>query len=279
MKTKMMGVLLLLSVVTWSCTNAQNSQTNNNATTTEANAPDEADGRIVAGENIEAPDDCEHEGEDCTCGEGDDFVLVKFSGAQPSILDFARAYLSIEDMGEGYGSLREALERYDKGQKPEYGELIVDTKNGYINYTVDWSKVDAESTEISTNEMCYWNCKDGRHKIFASNLKGMTDGKYYETEVTGLNFLGYDSQTKSMEWYSQDQLGALILPEEMCWPVQDPENSKLGDDYFKYAPVFSLPRTGKNIEVDIHDTSIPASKHRTCTLVWNGEGFTKKFNN
>lgn len=278
MKTKALTLLLAMAAITWSCSNAQNQNDNTAATTTEAGAPDEADGRIAAGETIDDPEYCADEIEDCECGEGEDFVPVQFTGDKPTILDFARAYLSIEGMGEGYGNLRSALERYDKGKNPEYGELIVDKANGYISNTIDWSKVDADNDAVSINEMCYWNCKDGRHKIFASNVKGMSEGKYYETEVTGVNFLCYDSKTKTMEWYSADQLGALVTAPDLCWPAQDIENNNLsGEDWMRYAPVYTLPRTGKTIKVEVADPTIPASKRRSCELTWNGEGFTKKF--
>lgn len=222
-------------------------------------------------------DDCEEEGEDCTCGEGDDYVIVNFSGTQPTILDFAHALLSFEGMGEGYGNFREAIEAYDKGKKPENGELVVDKQNGYINYTAKWSEDDPGLTHVTTNEMCYWNCKDGQHKIIASNIKVKQGNRYIDTEVTGITYLCYDSETKTMEWNSADQLGALVLPEDLCWPVQDYENSQLGNDYFRYMPTYTLPRVGKNIKVEIADTSIPASKHRTCELVWDGTAFQKKF--
>lgn len=276
MKAKFFSVLLTLAAITWSCSNAQNQNNNTAEPTTTTDAPDEADGRIVAGEEIE---ECDDEFEDCNCGEGEDLVPVTFKGDKPTIVDFARAYLSIEDMGEGYGGLRDAFERYEKGLKPEQGELIVDKQNGYISYTMDWSKVNPGDDQISINEMCYWNCKDGRHKIFVSNVKGMDNGKYYETEVTGLNFLCYDSQTKTMEWYSADQLGALVVAPDLCWPVQDRDNNSMsGEDWMKYNAIATLPRTGKNIKIEVADPSIPASKHRTCELVWNGNGFDKKFN-
>ena len=255
-------MILLAAAMFCACNNA-------NSQTEKTDTPETATDSIV--------DDCDHEGEDCTCGEGDDFIPVKFSGQQPNILDFVHAYLSIEGMGEGYGDFREAIEAYDKGRKPEHGELIVDIQNGYVGYTVDWNKIDPETDLISTNEMCYWNCKDGRHKIFASNLKCRDSKRYIDTEVTGISYLCYDSETKTMEWNSADQLGALLLPDDMAWPVQDYENSNLGSEYYRYMPVYSLPRVGKSIKVDIGDSSIPASKHRTCELVWNGEGFTKKF--
>ena len=270
MKAKFLTVLLSLAAITWSCTNAktptESATSTSTSETTAGTDTAEADG-----------DDCEEEGEDCTCGEGDDCVIVNFSGAQPTILDFAHALLSFEDMGEGYGNFREAIEAYDKGKKPENGELTIDKQNGYINYTAKWSEDDPSLTHVTINEMCYWNCKDGRHKIIASNIMVKQDNRYVDTEVTGVSYLCYDSETKTMEWNSADQLGALVLPEDLCWPAQDPENSQLGEDYFRYMPKHTLPRVGKNIKVDVADPSIPASKRRTCELVWNGNGFDKKF--
>ncbi len=278
MSTKVSLLLLTVAAFVWSCSNAQTKNENAPETdsTVVANPDDSAEERLADFDE----DECEeYEGVDCNCGDGEDAYPVKFSGKQPNILDFANAMISNEDFtGEGIGAFLNAIDDYQKGKKPEYGEIIVDKANGYINYTIDWSKYGHDTPEISIDEMCYWNCKDGRHKIIALNFKLREATRYVDTECTGCMFLCYDNETRTMEWNSADQLGALVTAPLMCWPPQDPDNYNLnGEDYWRYSPVYELPRYGKNIKLQIADSTIPASKHRNCELVWNGNGFDKKF--
>ena len=278
MSTKVSLLLLTVAAFVWSCSNAQTKNENAPETdsTVVANPDDSAEERLADFDE----DECEeYEGVDCNCGDGEDAYPVKFSGKQPNILDFANAMISNEDFtGEGIGAFLNAIDDYQKGKKPEYGEIIVDKANGYINYTIDWSKCGHDTPEISIDEMCYWNCKDGRHKIIALNFKLREATRYVDTECTGCMFLCYDNETRTMEWNSADQLGALVTAPLMCWPPQDPDNYNLnGEDYWRYSPVYELPRYGKNIKLQIADSTIPASKHRNCELVWNGNGFDKKF--
>ena len=271
-------LLLTVAAFVWSCSNAQTKNENAPETdsTVVANPDDSAEERLADFDE----DECEeYEGVDCNCGDGEDAYPVKFSGKQPNILDFANAMISNEDFtGEGIGAFLNAIDDYQKGKKPEYGEIIVDKANGFINYTIDWSKYGHDTPEISIDEMCYWNCKDGRHKIIALNFKLREATRYVDTECTGCMFLCYDNETRTMEWNSADQLGALVTAPLMCWPPQDPDNYNLnGEDYWRYSPVYELPRYGKNIKLQIADSTIPASKHRNCELVWNGNGFDKKF--
>ena len=278
MSTKVSLLLLTVAAFVWSCSNAQTKNENAPETdsTVVANPDDSAEERLADFDE----DECEeYEGVDCNCGDGEDAYPVKFSGKQPNILDFANAMISNEDFtGEGIGAFLNAIDDYQKGKKPEYGEIIVDKANGFINYTIDWSKYGHDTPEISIDEMCYWNCKDGRHKIIALNFKLREATRYVDTECTGCMFLCYDNETRTMEWNSADQLGALVTAPLMCWPPQDPDNYNLnGEDYWRYSPVYELPRYGKNIKLQIADSTIPASKHRNCELVWNGNGFDKKF--
>lgn len=278
MSTKASLLLLSIAAFVWSCSNAQtkNENTPETDSTVVANPDDSAEERLADYDEEECE---EFEGVDCNCGEGEDSYPVKFSGKQPTILDFANAMISSEDFaGEGIGTFLSIIDDYQKGKKPEYGELTVDKANGYISYIVDWSKYDSDTQEVSTDEMCYWNCKDGRHKILAINIKVRQGKRYVDTECTGCNFLCYDNETRTMEWNSADQLGALVTAPLMCWPPQDPDDYNLSaEDYWRYSPIYELPRYGKNIKLHLADSTLPASKHRTCELVWNGEGFTKQF--
>lgn len=207
---------------------------------------------------------------------------VKFSGAQPNIVDFVHAFLDIEGVCEGFQAIREAMEEYDKGKKVSRGVLTVDKKNGYLSHTVDWGAEDEDdpTPHVSTVEACYWNCKDGKHKLIAVNLNSKYGDSYVCTEVTGLSLLLYNNQTRTMVWKYLRDFGADFEVGELFWPVlsEDEVNNNHTDEVFKYYPVYFLPQAGKDIKVDIMDYKIPESQHRACTLVWNGQKFDKKFN-
>ena len=194
--------------------------------------------------------------------EGDDYMEeinypVKFSGAQPNIVDFVNAFLNIEGVCEGFQAIREAMEQYNKGQKVARGVLTVDKKNGYLSHTVDWGAEDEEdpTPHVSTVEACYWNCKDGKHKLFAVNLNSKYGNSYICTEVTGVSFQLYNNQTRTMVWKSPCDFGIDVEYGEDSWPV------------------FFLPQTGKDIKVEMMNNEAPTAPRRTFTFSWNGQGF------
>ena len=161
----------------------------------------------------------------------------------PDIVDFVTVYLSNPD-DELRGSIAPEWQKYLKNEKLSKGvTFTVDKNNGYVRY----DRVDKKSNEKSYVEYCYWNCADGLHKLFAENVGITINDKPVFTEFSGLYIYVYDNATQKLYMFDQDLLG---LGEETHGMV-----------------TFSLPRTGKDIEV----TYANGSKKK---LTWNGNGFS-----
>jgi len=256
MKTKFMTVLLLTAAISWSCGNAQ-SQKETNVENPDSVAPTDTEEEELWGD-----------GEHCD-DEEPEIIPVQFVGEQPTIVDFARAYIASDDRGENYVMLADALSRYEKGQKPAKGELTVDKANGYLSFNGQWRDLHGDLRN-GTNEMCFWNCKDGR-KLFAVNVKCIM-GTHYDWYYEPL-FYFYDKESRSMEFTIMPDINAFIEATDLAWP----QRSIQGDELTHHWPIYTLPHYGKSMKVSIADTTIPDSKHRTCELIWNGSGFDKKF--
>ena len=128
---------------------------------------------------------------------------------------------------------------------PQDEKVTVDSKNGYVSFE---SGPDKEGYK-SVTEMCYWNCADGLHKLFAENVIATQNGKPIYTEFSGLYIYVYDNATQTLYFVDQDLLG---ITEELHGEIS-----------------FSLPRQGKDIKVFFGDGT-------QKTLAWNGKGFTLK---
>ena len=180
-----------------------------------------------------------------------DGIKVKFQGASPDIMDFAWSYVTSSDgeedgeVDESTNALRQALERYRKGQsQPEGYTVTVDQKAGYILVE---SRHDGF---ISKWEMCYWNMADKKHKLFAfsnwSYFNDLPDQGQYDTLV----FLRYTNATKKMEF---------------CAPPGF-------EVTYEQNTTYSLPRVGKDIIINKWDKDGLKTQK---TLKWNGHGFNK----
>ena len=119
-----------------------------------------------------------------------DGIKVKYQGAAPDIMDFAWSYVTSsdgnedEEVDESTNALRQALERYRKGQsQPEGYTIPVDKKAGYILVE------SRHSGFISKWEMCFWNMADKKHKLFAYCVELSENGKRSSPgQYDGLNF-------------------------------------------------------------------------------------------
>ena len=107
------------------------------------------------------------------------YTTVKFEGASPDIADFVTSYISDLDTtmdGLNYVDVWKSYLRHEE-QKPGT-EIVVDKKNGYVRITTEYS-IDFDGKDHiykTIHEMCYWNCADGKHKLFALNFNIMTEG-------------------------------------------------------------------------------------------------------
>lgn len=103
----------------------------------------------------------------------------------------------------------------------DYGGIIVDKKNGFVQYTEGWP--DAENDE--SYMACYWNRSNG-HGLFAVNLHRFTPKEY---DV--LCFYDYDPNT------------GVLTPEKSM-------NNFFKPSFPGYRYRVFLPRNGKNMEIE-----------------------------
>ncbi len=193
---------------------------------------------------------------------------VTFTGKQPTIKDFARAYCSQSEAGSFE---REALAAFTRGNaKRDNVECIVDTKNGYVQYRV----VSFDGT-VTTLEMCYWNCDNKNEKLVAVNYIDSSMG----FDESFLTFYRYNVKTKKMKLIEapfdrEPNAIDLVDQEKADKATVDMVLSARNEDSNKYQPSFSLPRTGKDITYRMADpTAIPKVFQREGKLVWDGNGF------
>ncbi len=176
-----------------------------------------------------------------------DGIKVYYQGNGPTISDFARAFF--EDYNEDEcgdkpaNAVRDAMSRQRQGLPLDDGEtLIIDEKNGYIFF---------ERDDESTNhrmEMCYWNEKGGKYKLFAfNNTSLVANGKLIVTETSGLMFYRYNNATKTMTYCKSPGFEV------------------------DYGCSYTLPQIGKDIIVTEWDETGPAIDK---PLKWNGRGFS-----
>lgn len=177
-------------------------------------------------------------------GIGPEEIKINYSGSQPSILDFVNATI-----GDGFSDENECerwvnnWKQYQRTKKTasKYDSYIIDNRNGYVRIE---SKYDEED-EVKFHDFCYWNCADGKHKLFARSSGLLIGGKSVETECTGLWLYLYDNDTHIIKYIGTDKA---FRPK--------------GSNEITYL----LPRKGKDI------TYIDASGKRGI-LRWNGNGF------
>lgn len=183
-------------------------------------------------------------------------IPVNFKGERPTITDFVSALLSQEELGEYLGNLSDQWKLRQQGKKTK-GAWTVNTANGYVRYE-EINMVDGMRDE-NTCEFCYWNCADNRHKLFATSVRLIWDGRPVDTEHSGLSFYIYDSKTRRMNWASTQDLGVDI------------------DVPGREVAQFSLPITDKNIIA----TAFPSDEYKGKTEIvidcqWDGMRFHQK---
>ena len=178
----------------------------------------------------------------------EDYIIVKYDGARPNILDFVTAILSQEGDSEALGNMADNWDLMREHYPLREGATIMtDVPNGYVRF--DQRYEDADVRSHGYIEMCYWNCSDNKHKLVAINNGYEQNGKPVETELTGLMFYRYDNQTHTLSYESEYDLGASV----------------------RVTPVvtYELPRKGKDIKAVIHAENRPVR----ILMKWNGMKF------
>lgn len=175
-------------------------------------------------------------------------ISVSYKGQRPVITDFVSAILSQRELNEALGNVRDNWNRRRQGQQmPEGVEFIVDEKNGFVRYDIAYSP-----SERSWTEFCFWNCKDGQHRLVAVNTGYELRFKPVQTECTGLTFFSYDNQKRTLTPVSAYDLGASII----VTPVVD----------------YRLPRQGKDITAVINAKDKPVN----IVMHWDGMKFQQE---
>lgn len=183
----------------------------------------------------------------------DEGLPVRFSGSSPGITDFLNAILSQEDCGELLGAYAQHWKQYRKGQKLSPGvKITVDQKNGYVCYEQTYPEDDSRVTV----ETCYWNCKDGRHKLIAQSIMTYQHGRRLCAQYDGITFYRYDAARRRMKWES-----AYDLCGEAFTDVANKDGT-----------IISLPRIGKDVQL----SERTATGKRHYVLEWTGNGFKFK---
>ncbi len=190
-----------------------------------------------------------------------DVIKVNFKGSKPTISDFVGAYLNDyvynenddDCLNEVRASAKQAWINYLNG-KPQVKNtnLIVDNRNGYVVFEgIDEYEGDKDVVRV---EMCYWNETDGKHKLFAYNVKCFRNGKYSPGQFDGLQFYRYNNATKKMTYYQMPGFDSSLYTEDGAYIT------------------YSLPRVGKDIVITYwYDNGTKKQK----TLKWNGRKFSK----
>ncbi len=184
-----------------------------------------------------------------------DIIKVNFKGSAPTISDFAWAFLSAyeydeeEDvLNEARSSMKNVWIMYHNGESLPKGEtLTIDKKNGYV-----LNEYRQDGGYLTRIEMCYWNESDGRHKLFAYNVRCFKDGKCEPGQFDGFTFYRYDNTTRKMTY---------------CDP---PGFTQVygTDDGARVS--YALPRTGKDIT---YTAWYENGTKKQKTLKWNGRRF------
>lgn len=190
-----------------------------------------------------------------------DVIKVNFKGTKPTISDFVGAYLNDyvynenddDCLNEVRARAKQAWINYLNG-KPQVKNtnLIVDNRNGYVVFEgIDEYEGDKDVVRV---EMCYWNEADGKHKLFAYNVKCFRNGKYSPGQFDGLQFYRYNNATKKMTYYQMPGFDSSLYTEDGAYIT------------------YSLPRVGKDIVITYwYDNGTKKQK----TLKWNGRKFSK----
>lgn len=190
-----------------------------------------------------------------------DVIKINFKGSKPTISDFVGAYLNDyvynenddDCLNEVRASAKQAWINYLNG-KPQVKNtnLIVDNRNGYVVFEgIDEYEGDKDVVRV---EMCYWNEADGKHKLFAYNVKCFRNGKYSPGQFDGLQFYRYNNATKKMTYYQMPGFDSSLYTEDGAYIT------------------YSLPRVGKDIVITYwYDNGTKKQK----TLKWNGRKFSK----
>ena len=211
---------------------------------------------------------------------------VKYSGERPTIKDFINAYVA-EPEDEHTGMINKVWQRYLNNEpQPDGYKITVDTKNGFV--CIESTTQDEGRNYKTIVEFCYWNCADGKHKIFCKSSFTYLNGKpEWGWQYDGISFNVYNNNIRKMTHINSEDMGVYIKTERDIYGSGFDgknyyyENFETGEkktlseaEYNKWEenlPVvtYSLPRVGKDITATIHKPN----GDKQVKLTWDGYSF------
>lgn len=182
--------------------------------------------------------------------DGIQIYKVSFKGSTPTITDFVDAILNGEELGEALGMFDSYWQlNKRKKQLPPAVKLKIDKAKGFVSFSHRY----AEDNSCLSIETCYWNCKDGRHKIVGQAIATYQNGRPVMGQYDGLTFYTYDSVTRTMKWTPTI---------ELC-------GEEFNEIEFVDGMVINLPDVGKDISIWMPVAG--GAKH--YLLKWTGSNF------
>ena len=194
-----------------------------------------------------------------------DLVKVTFSGTAPNIKDFAQSYARNEEADDFF--IQFANELKAGSHKFVNTETVCDIPNGFASYDLE----SGEDGSLERIEMCYWNCANKKEKIVGINRLNLQGESIDESYVI---FYRYNNAKREMRRINPP-FSKEIDPVDWTKPGR---TSKERIEYANgWAPIYTLPRVGKNINVRIADgEQLPLAERQNYIYEWNGNGFTLK---
>lgn len=200
-------------------------------------------------------------------------VRVSSEKGTPNIKDFVVSFVKASDADDFLESFGKAVK---KGTHIFMDtETVCDPKNGYASY----QQLSGYDGTVTKYEMCYWNCANKKEKIVAIN-RLMVDGE--TTDESYILFYRYNNATRVMKLIDEP-FSREIRPIDWTKPGRTrPERIEYArtvgnEDANAWAPIYTLPRVGKNIAVRIADgEQLQLSERQNYVYEWNGNGFNLK---
>ncbi len=171
--------------------------------------------------------------------------VVKFAGQKPTINDFVNAWIGDEPEDELTAQLYEMWQNFKKNKPLDKNRKVtIDAKNGFACFEINYPPDEYDDGGQTIVEMVYWNCSDGKHKIFANSVKQFwgKDRKAIQTEFGGVFFGIYNNETHQIHYNNGVQ--SLGFDKAI-------KTGKEGTDEYPVI-LYDLPRVGKDIKAIVH---------------------------
>ncbi|RRD02694.1 hypothetical protein [Prevotella sp. OH937_COT-195] len=197
-------------------------------------------------------------------------IKVRFRGSSPNINDFVTSYARADTGNRDFATFAEEVVKGTHGYA--YTKIVSDKKNGYASFEMESGK----DNSVNKLEMCYWNCADKKTKIVAVNVLSLYGESIDECIIT---FYRYDNATRVMKKikapFDRKVRPVDFTNKDRTRPSRiEAAKTVRNEDANAWAPIFTLPQNGKDIEITIADGSqLTLSERQWIKYKWNGNGF------